>query len=138
MKFDHDLICIGLGPAGMAVSVMGSSMGLDVCSIERNKLGGECMNVGCIPSKSLLSMAKARHTVSRFGEMELEEMPAPRVKEPFKRIAQHIKYINDRKTMAMFDKVELHLREGDATFVDPYTVEEIGRASCRERVCHRV
>lgn len=40
---------IGLGPAGMAVSVMGAEMGLAVLAIERRALGGECMTVGCIP-----------------------------------------------------------------------------------------
>ena len=42
MEYDFDIICIGLGPAGMAVSVMGSEMGLKVCAIEKNKIGGEC------------------------------------------------------------------------------------------------
>ncbi len=67
MKYDFDLICIGLGPAGMAVSIMGAEMGLSVCSIEKNTIGGECMTVGCIPSKSLLRISKFRqifHVVS--------------------------------------------------------------------------
>lgn len=58
MKYDHDIICIGLGPAGMAVSIMASHMGLKVCAIEKHKIGGECMNVGCIPSNALLQFAK--------------------------------------------------------------------------------
>ena len=57
MKYDYDLISIGLGPAGMAVSIMGSEMGLKVCAIEKHKIGGECMNCGCIPSKALLRSA---------------------------------------------------------------------------------
>jgi pyruvate/2-oxoglutarate dehydrogenase complex dihydrolipoamide dehydrogenase (E3) component len=61
MKYDYDLICIGLGPAGMAVSIMASSMGLKVAAIEKNAIGGECMNVGCIPSKALLHVARARN-----------------------------------------------------------------------------
>ena len=44
--YNYDLIVIGLGPAGMAVSIMGSEMGLKVCAIEKHKIGGECMNVG--------------------------------------------------------------------------------------------
>ena len=39
MKYDFDLVCIGLGPAGMAVSAMGAEMGLKVCAIEKNKIG---------------------------------------------------------------------------------------------------
>lgn len=59
MKYEYDVIVIGLGPAGMAVSIMGAEMGLKVCAIEKHKVGGECMNVGCIPSKALLRM----HTI---------------------------------------------------------------------------
>lgn len=122
MKFDYDLICIGLGPAGMAVSIMAAEMGLSVCAIEKNRIGGECMNVGCIPSKALLRMAKARHAASHLEEMELESVPALAVRAPFARIRDHLQYINDKKTVSMFAKVHLILSQGAATFVDPQRV----------------
>ncbi len=122
MTYDYDLITIGLGPAGMAVAVMGSAMGLKVCAIEKNKIGGECMNVGCIPSKSLLRMAKTRALFDKLAVMELESLPKPGVKEPFKRISGYLQLINDQKTRKMFDQVDLILGEGEAKFVDPHTV----------------
>ncbi|HRZ40932.1 MAG TPA: NAD(P)/FAD-dependent oxidoreductase, partial [Candidatus Omnitrophota bacterium] len=122
MNYDYDLITIGLGPAGMAVSVMGSAMGLKVCAIEKNKIGGECMNVGCIPSKSLLRMAKARAMFDKLANMELESMPKPGVKAPFKRIGGYIQFINDQKTRRMFDQVDLVLGQGSASFLDSHTV----------------
>jgi len=122
MRYDHDLICIGLGPAGMAVSIMGSAMGLNVCAIEKQAIGGECMNVGCIPSKSLLRMAKARNIFTKLDKMELYSTPAPGIKDPFTRIHDYITYINDKKTTKMFDKVKLYLGKGSASFVDSHTV----------------
>lgn len=104
MKYDYDIITIGLGPAGMAVSIMGSEMGLRVCAIEKNKIGGECMNVGCIPSKSLISMAKNKTS------------------NPFRKIHEYIKYINDKKTLKMFKKVDLILEQGAAYFIDKHTI----------------
>lgn len=121
-RYDFDMIVIGLGPAGMAVSIMGSEMGLNVCAIERHKIGGECMNVGCIPSKALLRMAKTRHTTTKLSSMELAEGEEPAVKDPFTRIQQHIRYINEKKTMAMFKKVNLVLGEGEAEFINSHTV----------------
>ena len=53
-----DIIVIGMGPAGMAVSAMGSAMGLSVLAIEKHKVGGECLNCGCIPSKALLESSE--------------------------------------------------------------------------------
>lgn len=54
----YDLIVIGLGPAGMTVSVMASKLGLNVLAVEKNKIGGECLNVGCIPSKGILKLSE--------------------------------------------------------------------------------
>lgn len=122
-KYDYDIVTIGLGPAGMAVSIMGSEMGLNVCAIEKHKIGGECMNVGCIPSKALLRMAKTRAMFNKLDVMELESAPLPGVKKPFERIKGHIDFINREKTVKMFDKVDLVLGEGVAEFVDAHTVK---------------
>ena len=122
MKYEYDLITIGLGPAGMAVSIMGSEMGLKVCAIEKNKVGGECMNVGCIPSKSLLRMAKHRSAFDKLGKLGLLESPKPGVGRTFEIIGEHLKYISEKKTMKMFDKVEMIYQRGGAEFVDLHTV----------------
>ena len=128
MKYDFDLICIGLGPAGMAVSAMGAEMGLKVCAIEKNKVGGECMNVGCIPSKSLLRISKLRYSVLKLKEMGLMEGEMQDIKAPFPKIAGYLDYISSKKTLKMFDKVTLILSEGSASFVDSHTVR-IGERS---------
>ncbi len=122
MKYDFDIIVIGLGPAGMAVSVMGAEMGLRVCAIEKNKIGGECMNVGCIPSKGLLQSARVRHLFSRAREYGLEPSDAPRVLDAQALVRGHVKYINENKTRGMFSKVTVVLGEGAASFADPHTV----------------
>ena len=122
MRSDYDVCVIGLGPAGMAVAVMASEMGLRVLGIERRALGGECMTVGCIPSKSLLRMANVRHLMTRLGEYAMPAIEPPAPDAPFKRIAEHLDYISEKKTRAMFAKVDLKLGEGSASFVDRHTV----------------
>lgn len=134
MKYEYDVIVIGLGPAGMAVSIMGAEMGLKVCAIEKHKVGGECMNVGCIPSKALLRMAKYRHLYGKLGAMELEAGEQPRVLRPFARIQVHLQYISEQKTMRMFEKVKMVYQEGPAAFVDPHTVEVAGKRYAGQRI----
>lgn len=134
MKWEYDLLTIGLGPAGMAVAAMGSEMGLRVCAIEKNKIGGECMNVGCIPSKALLRMAKTRHQFDRLAEMELAKVAKPAVLKPFQRIARHLEYINTNKNQAMFKKVDLVLSEGSARFIDAHTVAVGERVISAKRI----
>ena len=125
MKYDYDILVIGLGPAGMAVSIMGSEMGLKVCAIEGHKVGGECMNVGCIPSKALLRIAKTRHAVKLFEKMQLSSVEEPQVLRPFDRIHKDLHNIGQNKTMSMFKKVDLIYQQGNARFVDAHTVEVV-------------
>ena len=134
MKYDFDLIYIGLGPAGMAVSAMGAEMGLKVCAIEKNKVGGECMNVGCIPSKSLLRISKLRHSISRLKEMGLVEGEMPDIKSPFSKIDGYLDYISSKKTLKMFDKVTLILNEGSASFVDSHTIRVGERSLSAQKI----
>ena len=134
MKYDFDLICIGLGPAGMAVSIMGAEMGLKVCGIEKNKIGGECMNVGCIPSKSLIRIAKYRHSFLKLKEMGLSEGLMPKINGPFSKINNYLDYISEKKTLKMFDKVELILGKGEASFIDSHTVRVGDRNITAQRI----
>jgi pyruvate/2-oxoglutarate dehydrogenase complex dihydrolipoamide dehydrogenase (E3) component len=134
MAYDHDVCVIGLGPAGMAVSIMASEMGLRVLGIEKRSLGGECMSVGCIPSKALLRMGHARHLFKRLETLALEGGAVPEPAKPFQKIAEHIQYIHDKKTTAMFAKVDLKLREGAASFVNPHTVDVAGSRYTAKRI----
>ncbi len=126
MSYDCDVLVLGLGPAGMAVSIMADSMGLKVCAIEKHKIGGECLNVGCIPSKALLKSAKVRHSVSKFAELGLQQTELPQVTDPFERVRRIVKEVNEGKTAKMFEKLDLILGQGSAQFIDSHTVEVPG------------
>lgn len=64
----HDVIVIGGGPAGYAAALYGAGIGLDVGLVERNVVGGTCLNVGCIPAKELLETASVFRTVGHAGD----------------------------------------------------------------------
>ncbi|MBN1141622.1 MAG: NAD(P)/FAD-dependent oxidoreductase, partial [Deltaproteobacteria bacterium] len=116
------------------VAAMGAEMGLKVCAIEQHRVGGECLNVGCIPSKALLRSAKTRHTVAGFSGGEPAGSSPPKPVAPFEKIARDLKYINDHKTIGMFKKVELRLGQGAAAFIDPHTVEVGGERISARRI----
>ena len=134
MRYEYDVCVIGLGPAGMAVSIMASHMGLKTLGIERRALGGECMSVGCIPSKSLLRTAHARHETSHLDTLGLSAVEPPSPDKPFARIAEHLRFIDEMKTTKMFEKVDLRLREGSASFVDAHTVELGGQRHTAKKI----
>jgi len=64
MQFDYDILFIGAGPAGYVGAIRASQLGLKTAVIERDKLGGVCLNIGCIPSKALIEQA------SRYSMLE--------------------------------------------------------------------
>jgi dihydrolipoamide dehydrogenase len=64
----YDLIVIGGGPGGYVGAIRAAQMGLKVCCIERNKLGGVCLNWGCIPTKALLHNAELYMEAIRHGK----------------------------------------------------------------------
>jgi dihydrolipoamide dehydrogenase len=66
----HDVVIIGGGPGGYAAALYGASAGLDIAVIEKSKVGGTCLHVGCIPAKELLETAAVyRHigSAKEFG-----------------------------------------------------------------------
>ena len=64
----HDVIVIGGGPGGYAAALYGASAGLGVAVVEKSKVGGTCLHVGCIPAKELLEAASVYRTVARAAE----------------------------------------------------------------------
>ncbi|MEA3503800.1 MAG: NAD(P)/FAD-dependent oxidoreductase [Bacteroidota bacterium] len=118
-----DIIMIGMGPAGMAVSAMGSSMGLKVLAIEKHKVGGECLNVGCIPSKALLKAAEANNTAFNLKKYGIELDIVSKYNDPMKTVREKISGINNKKFMKVFEKAELIIGKGSAEFVNAKTIK---------------
>lgn len=68
MVSDIDLVVIGAGPGGYVAAIKAAQLGMKTVCVEKNpKLGGTCLNVGCIPSKSLLNNSLYYH-MARHGE----------------------------------------------------------------------
>ena len=68
----HDLIVVGGGPAGYASALYAASAGLDVGLVERSKLGGTCLHVGCIPAKELLETAAVFRAVGHAADFGVD------------------------------------------------------------------
>ena len=63
-----DVIIVGSGPGGYVAAIRASQLGLKTAVVERERLGGVCLNWGCIPTKALLRVSELRHTLGRLGD----------------------------------------------------------------------
>ena len=63
MANDYNVAVLGAGPGGYVAAIRAAQLGLKVVIVEKEALGGVCLNVGCIPSKALLKNAEVAHTL---------------------------------------------------------------------------
>ena len=74
----YDLVIVGMGSAGMVAAEFAPTLGVRVAAVERDRVGGDCLWTGCVPSKALLASAKAAHTVRHAAHYGLEPV-TPRI-----------------------------------------------------------
>src|SRR5580698_279913 len=68
MAEQYDVIVIGSGPAGYVCAIRAAQLGLKAAIVERDRLGGICLNWGCIPTKALLRSSEIWHLMHRLDE----------------------------------------------------------------------
>src|SRR3989440_3886067 len=118
-----DLCVIGAGSGGLSVAAAAAAFGVPVVLIEKGKMGGDCLNYGCVPSKALLAAAKhavASRRVTPFG------LTQQRTNVDFARVHEHVHGViaaiapNDSKER--FTGLGVQVIEGAARFKDARTV----------------
>jgi len=117
-----DLCIIGAGSAGLSVAATAALLGVRTVLIERDRMGGECLNTGCIPSKSLLAASKAAHTVRAARVFGIEAEPTIDFKRTHAYVHSVIKAIAPHDSVERFQKLGVEVIRGAARFTDPRTI----------------
>ena len=124
-----DLCVIGAGSGGLSVAAGAARLGVPVVLIEKGEMGGDCLNAGCVPSKTLIAsaaIAQAMRDAARFGVHAVE----PRVEWPAvqKRIRQTIAAIAPNDSQTRYEAMGVRVIRAAARFTDKRTVEAGGLA----------
>ena len=127
-KFDRNLVVIGAGSGGLVAALIAATVKARVTLIEKNKMGGDCLNTGCVPSKALIRSAKFVAQSKRAEQYGCEPV---QVTFDFKKIMQRVRRVI--KTVEPHDSVERYTQlgveciQGEAELKDPWTVAVNGK-----------
>ena len=124
-KFDYDIGVIGGGAAGLTVAAGSAQFGAKTLLIEKeNRLGGDCLHYGCVPSKTLIKSAKVYHLLKNTINFGLPPVDTPPVdfKLIGKRIQEVIEEIQKHDSVERFCSLGVKVLFGSPSFTDPYTV----------------
>jgi len=123
-RFDRNLIVIGAGAAGLVTAYIAAAVKAKVTLVEADKMGGDCLNTGCVPSKALIHTAKLAHDISHAKDFGLGCEP-PRVDfhSVMARVRTAIRTIEPHDSIERYTGLGVEVVQGYARLIDPWTVE---------------
>jgi pyruvate/2-oxoglutarate dehydrogenase complex dihydrolipoamide dehydrogenase (E3) component len=123
-SYDRNIVVIGAGAAGLVSSLIGATVKAKVTLVESHKMGGDCLNFGCVPSKALIKSAKVaeqmRHA-DRYGLAPAD--PEYHFKAVLARVHGAIATIEPNDSVERYTGLGVDVALGHARIVDPWTVE---------------
>jgi pyruvate/2-oxoglutarate dehydrogenase complex dihydrolipoamide dehydrogenase (E3) component/uncharacterized membrane protein YdjX (TVP38/TMEM64 family) len=122
--FDRNLIVIGGGAAGLVSAYIAAAVKAKVTLIEAHKMGGDCLNYGCVPSKALIKSAKLAHQMRHGAKYGLSDAtPSFSFKAVMQRVHDVIKAIEPHDSVARYTGLGVEVLQGYGKLVNPWTVE---------------
>ena len=132
-KYEANLVVIGAGSGGLVASLIAAAVKAKVILIERDRMGGDCLNTGCVPSKALLRSAKIANYMQRAEEFGLQAVDVkPAFKQVMQRVQDVIATIEPHDSVERFTGLGVECVMGEAEIVDRYTVK-VGNRTIRTK-----
>jgi pyruvate/2-oxoglutarate dehydrogenase complex dihydrolipoamide dehydrogenase (E3) component/uncharacterized membrane protein YdjX (TVP38/TMEM64 family) len=126
-QFDTNLVVIGGGSAGLVTAYIAAAVKARVTLIEKHKLGGDCLNYGCVPSKAITRSAKFLSQISRSREFGIRQADAEfDFAEVMERVQRVIKQIEPHDSIERYNGLGVDVLMGAGRITSPWTVEVNG------------
>jgi pyruvate/2-oxoglutarate dehydrogenase complex dihydrolipoamide dehydrogenase (E3) component len=128
-RFTHDVIVIGGGAGGLVTTVGCAQLGMKTAIVERNRLGGDCLYHGCVPSKTLLRTASVYRQATEFERYGLPKVNLPdvRMADVNRRVHGVIEEIAQHDSKERFESLGAEVYMGQPRFLSPHEVEVDGQ-----------
>jgi pyruvate/2-oxoglutarate dehydrogenase complex dihydrolipoamide dehydrogenase (E3) component/uncharacterized membrane protein YdjX (TVP38/TMEM64 family) len=123
-RFDRNLVVIGGGSAGLVTSYIAAAVKAKVTLVEKHKLGGDCLNTGCVPSKALIRSARFLSHVTRAREFGIATASARfEFAEVMERVQSIIRTIEPHDSAERYTGLGVDVVQGSARIVSPWEVD---------------
>ncbi len=123
-KFDRNVVVIGAGSAGLVTAYIAAAVKAKVTIVEKAKMGGDCLNTGCVPSKALIRSAKLLSHIQRSKEFGIRAASADfDFAEVMERVQKVVKQIEPHDSAERYAKLGVECLQGNAKILSPWSVE---------------
>lgn len=123
-QFDRNLVVIGAGAAGLVSAYIAAAVKAKVTLVEAHKMGGDCLNYGCVPSKTLLKSAKLAKQIQQAAKYGLDTQAATiQFQQIMQRIQSVIQAIEPHDSIERYTQLGVEVIQGYAKLIDPWTIE---------------
>jgi pyruvate/2-oxoglutarate dehydrogenase complex dihydrolipoamide dehydrogenase (E3) component/uncharacterized membrane protein YdjX (TVP38/TMEM64 family) len=123
-KFDRNIVVIGAGSGGLVSAYIAAAVKAKVTLVEKHKMGGDCLNTGCVPSKALIRSAKLLSHMSRSKEFGIHTAKAEfNFADVMERIQHVIKEIEPHDSVERYSGLGVECKTGTAKILSPFEVQ---------------
>ena len=123
-KFDRNLVVIGGGAAGLVSAYIAATVRAKVTLVERHRMGGDCLNSGCVPSKALIEAARVANGIRHASDYGIRTQP-PEVdfKAVMSRVRRAVDEVAPHDSVERYTSLGVECLRGHARITSPWTVE---------------
>ncbi len=122
--YDRNMVVIGAGSAGLVSAYIAAAVKAKVTLIERHRMGGDCLNTGCVPSKAMIRSAKLLSHIRRSKEWGIRSASADfDFAEVMERVQRVVKQVEPHDSVERYSKLGVECVKGTARMVTPWSVE---------------
>ncbi|MDO3376870.1 FAD-dependent oxidoreductase [Geoalkalibacter halelectricus] len=123
-KFDYNVVVLGAGSAGLVSAYIAAAVKAKVALIEKDKMGGDCLNTGCVPSKALIRSAKMLAYGRRAAEFGLQKSQTHfEFADVMERVQRVVKKVEPHDSVERYTELGVDCLKGEARITSPYTVQ---------------
>ena len=128
-KYERNIVVIGAGSAGLVTSYIAAATKAKVTLVEKHKMGGDCLNTGCVPSKALIRSAKLLSHMRRSKEFGIKSATAEfDFAEVMERVQRVVDEIEPHDSVERYSSLGVECIKGSARITSPWTVEIISES----------